>query len=184
MSCRKHGYPWPSLATSPYRSSPPAGLQDCIPYPHIVAVCMYVRAGRPAFARPYVGVHRSTSLMSSSLLLQQCANYLYYIEIFDKWNYYYLMGKLKTTKLFVKKSALMMRLKIKLPSNYSLTNQVCNRIWLWITHKSLYAVKHQPTKSSYFNETGIFLLIKKKNYQLFSGHDPFESLPHSLIFLL
>ena len=34
--------------------------------------CMYVRAGRPAFGRPYVGVHRSTSLMSSSLLLQQC----------------------------------------------------------------------------------------------------------------
>ena len=34
--------------------------------------CMYVRADRPAFARPYVGVHRSTSLMSSSLLLQQC----------------------------------------------------------------------------------------------------------------
>ena len=32
----------------------------------------YVRAGRPAFARPYAGVHRSTSLMSSSLLLQQC----------------------------------------------------------------------------------------------------------------
>ena len=24
--------------------------------------CMYVRADRPAFARPYVGVHRSTSL--------------------------------------------------------------------------------------------------------------------------
>ena len=33
---------------------------------------MYVRAGRPTFARPYVGVQRSTSLMSSSLLLQQC----------------------------------------------------------------------------------------------------------------
>ena len=33
---------------------------------------MYVLAGRPAFARLYVGVHRSTSLMSSSLLLQQC----------------------------------------------------------------------------------------------------------------
>ena len=28
---------------------------------------MYVRAGRPAFALPYVGVHRSTSLMSSDL---------------------------------------------------------------------------------------------------------------------
>ena len=34
--------------------------------------CMYVRAGLPAFARPYAGFHRSTSLMSSSLLLQQC----------------------------------------------------------------------------------------------------------------
>ena len=34
---------------------------------------MYVRAGRPAFARLCVGVHKSTSLMSSSLLLQQCA---------------------------------------------------------------------------------------------------------------
>ena len=35
--------------------------------------CMYVRAGRPAFARPYAGVQRSTSLMSSSLRLQQCS---------------------------------------------------------------------------------------------------------------
>ena len=33
--------------------------------------CMYVRAGRPAFDWPYAGVHRSTSLTSSSLLLQQ-----------------------------------------------------------------------------------------------------------------
>ena len=34
--------------------------------------CMYVRAGRPAFARSYEEFHWSTSLMSSSLLLQQC----------------------------------------------------------------------------------------------------------------
>ena len=34
--------------------------------------CMYVRVGRPAFAWPYAGVHRSTSLMSSFLLFQQC----------------------------------------------------------------------------------------------------------------
>ena len=34
--------------------------------------CIYVRAGRPVFAWPYAGIHRSTSLMSSSLLLQQC----------------------------------------------------------------------------------------------------------------
>ena len=37
---------------------------------------MYVRAGRPAFAQPYMGVHRSTSLMSLFLLLQQCPAYL------------------------------------------------------------------------------------------------------------
>ena len=34
--------------------------------------CMLVWAGRPAFARPREGVHRNTSLMSSSPLLQQC----------------------------------------------------------------------------------------------------------------
>ena len=34
--------------------------------------CIYVQAGGPAFAWPYAGVHRCTSLMRSSLLLQQC----------------------------------------------------------------------------------------------------------------
>ena len=34
--------------------------------------CMNVWAGRPAFDWPYVGVHRSTSITISSLLLQQC----------------------------------------------------------------------------------------------------------------
>ena len=42
---------------------------------------MYVRAGRPAFARPCVGIHKSTSLMSSSLLLQQCPIYIYIYSI-------------------------------------------------------------------------------------------------------
>ena len=49
---------------------------------------MYVRAGRPAFARPCVGIHKSTSLMSSSLLLQQCPAYIYiyiYIYMISKW---------------------------------------------------------------------------------------------------
>ena len=38
--------------------------------------CMQVRAGRPAFAWPYVRVRRSMSLTSSSLLLQQCPSCL------------------------------------------------------------------------------------------------------------
>ena len=43
--------------------------------PHLVSTqscCIYVRVGLPAFARPCEGVHRSTSLMSSSILLQLC----------------------------------------------------------------------------------------------------------------
>ena len=44
MSCRQEGYPQPSLATSPYRSSPLAGLQGYISYPHRAAVCMFEQA--------------------------------------------------------------------------------------------------------------------------------------------
>ena len=176
MSCRQYGYPWPSLATSPYHSSLLAGPQGYIPYPHIAAVCMfelvvllllghmwgvhggtsvmssslllqqywthyhhhhrlvlvarismtlschfsqsfiasgrssglhpvsshrswmYVRAGRSAFAQPCVGVHKSTSLMSSSLLLQQCPACLVFLTwivfvIGGRWPYsWYLVG--------------------------------------------------------------------------------------------
>ena len=38
MSCRQHGYPGPSLATPPFRSSFLAGPQGYILYP---AVCMF-----------------------------------------------------------------------------------------------------------------------------------------------
>ena len=41
MSCRRLGYPWSSLTTSPYRSSLLVGLQGHIPYPHIAAECMF-----------------------------------------------------------------------------------------------------------------------------------------------
>ena len=41
MSCHRHRYPRPSLTTSPFRSSPLAGLQGYIPYPHIAAGCMF-----------------------------------------------------------------------------------------------------------------------------------------------
>ena len=64
LSYHQHGYPWLTLAT-PYRSSLLTGPQGYIPYSHKAT-------GRPAFARPREGVHRRTSLMSSSLFLQQC----------------------------------------------------------------------------------------------------------------
>ena len=58
MSCRQPGYPGPSLASSPYRSSPLAGLQGYIPYPHIVAECMFKLV---ALLLPRRGQHRVTS---------------------------------------------------------------------------------------------------------------------------
>ena len=42
ISCWQHGYPWPSLATPPYRSSPLVGLQDNNLYPHIAVECTFV----------------------------------------------------------------------------------------------------------------------------------------------
>ena len=70
ISCRQDEYPGPSLAhfsLSFIASGRSSGLHPVSSH----SCCMYVLAGRPALARPYVGVHRSTSLMSSSLLLQQ-----------------------------------------------------------------------------------------------------------------
>ena len=58
---------------------------------------MYVLAGRPASARPYVGVHRSTSLMSSSLLLQQCPAYL----VRQTWKVFVMGGRWPCSWCFV-----------------------------------------------------------------------------------
>ena len=57
--------------------SPPFSIAHCFRQvlrttSRIGTELLYVGSGRPAFARPCEGAHRSTSLMSSSLLLQQC----------------------------------------------------------------------------------------------------------------
>ena len=59
--------------------------------------CMYVRVGRPTFAQPYVGVHRSRSLMNSSLLLQLCPACLVRLTwialvMGSKWLYSWCLG--------------------------------------------------------------------------------------------
>ena len=41
MSRYQHAYPWPSLATPPYRPLWPAGVPGYIPYRHIAAVCRF-----------------------------------------------------------------------------------------------------------------------------------------------
>ena len=42
LSCHQHRYPWPSLATPPYRSSLLAGPQGYTRYPHRATVCKFV----------------------------------------------------------------------------------------------------------------------------------------------
>ena len=54
--------------------------------------CRYVFAWRPALVRSYVGVRKRTSLMNSSLLLQQCTACLVCLtwmdlEMWGKWPY-------------------------------------------------------------------------------------------------
>ena len=72
MSCHKHRYPWPSLATSPYRSSPLADLQGYIPYPHTAAECMFVLVVLlfPGHMWGSIGVHHlwARPCLSSSVL--------------------------------------------------------------------------------------------------------------------
>ena len=75
MSHHQHGYPWPSLATPPNRPLLPVGLQDYILYWHRAAVCRFDLVVLLLLVH-VTGVHRSTSLMSSSLLLQQCPSCL------------------------------------------------------------------------------------------------------------
>ena len=59
--------------------------------------CMYVLAGNPALARPYVGVHRNTSLMSSSMLLQQCPACLIHLT----WIFFMIGGRWPNSWCFV-----------------------------------------------------------------------------------
>ena len=73
-SRHQHVYPWFSLATLLYRPLLPASLQG---YIQTQSWCMMVWASRPAFARSCEGVHRSMSLLSSSLLLHHYSAYLF-----------------------------------------------------------------------------------------------------------
>ena len=68
MSCCPHRYPWPSHATFPYRSSPPAGLIDYIPYLRIAAVCMFELVVLLLLGHKWgsIGVHHSWARLCSS----------------------------------------------------------------------------------------------------------------------
>ena len=66
----QNGYPRPSLATPPYRPSLPQIFRATS---RIYTALLYASSSwSPCLSRPFEGVHKSISLMSSSLLLQQC----------------------------------------------------------------------------------------------------------------
>ena len=71
MSCCQHGYLWYSLVTPPHCWSLLAGSQGYIPYLHGAAVCKFELVVLLLLGH-MGGIHMSTSLMSSSLVLQQC----------------------------------------------------------------------------------------------------------------
>ena len=71
MSSYQGGYPWPSLATPSYHPLLPVGLQEYTPYRHRAAVCMFELVALPLLGH-VKGVHKTTSLISSSLLPQHC----------------------------------------------------------------------------------------------------------------
>ena len=80
MLCCQFGSPWPALAIRLYCQSLLAGLQGYTQYQHrTVVYSMQPIAGHPAFACPCEWVHRCMSLISSSLLLQQCPAYLVHL---------------------------------------------------------------------------------------------------------
>ena len=85
----------------------PVSLHSC---------CMYVRAGHPAFAWPYVGVHRSTALMSLSLLLQQCLARLTCIVFVmgGKWPYSWCLVECCHQDLF----NIALNILVQLPSSF------------------------------------------------------------------
>ena len=92
-----------------------SGLHPVSPH----SCCMYVHAGRPAFAWPYAGVHRSTSLMSSSLLLQQCPAYLVRLTCIvfvmgGKWPYSWCLVGCCRQDLF----SIARNILVRLPSSF------------------------------------------------------------------
>ena len=81
MSSHEQGFPWPSLATHPYRPSLPAGPPDYIlcPYGAVVKFWLVVQHVQVLNDQPELinnssceGLHKRTSVRSSFLLLQQC----------------------------------------------------------------------------------------------------------------
>ena len=99
MSRRLRGYPWPSLAISPYHSSPPAGLQDYNPCPHIAAVCKFVLVAPHLHIHEWgsTGVHRlwARPCFSSSVPRVWFVELIYiYIHIYI---YIYVRRRRKTT---------------------------------------------------------------------------------------
>ena len=99
--------------------------------------CMYVRAGRPAFGRPYVGVHRSTSLMSWSLLLRQCPACLVrltWIDLTDKMKRSFFQAAVVCSASILLYGCttwtLTKRLEKKLDGNYTrMLRAVLNKSW-------------------------------------------------------
>ena len=104
---------------------------------------MYVRAGRPAFARPCVGIHKSTSLMSSSLLLQQCPACLV-PDLTDKMKRSFFQAAVTSILLYGCTTWTLTKRLEKLDGNYTrMLRAILNKSWQQhLTRHQLYG--HLP----------------------------------------
>ena len=107
---------------------------------------MYVRAGRPAFAQPYVGVHRSTSLMimifSHTLLYNTQGNGKERETSKEKLNFFLTKEikflfwgfKMMASEPFIPKQKLMIYRKIEVSKWWHKNHLYQSKNW-WFTEK-------------------------------------------------
>ena len=98
---------------------------------------------RPAFARLHVCVHRSKSLMSSSLILQQCPACLVRLTwiVFMMGNYYYILAEISSLHII----PILYNIPLYIAIQYIRTPQ--HSLWFWST--ILYSLKYAYKSNRY-----------------------------------
>ena len=165
MSCRQHGYPWPSHASSPYHSSLLAGFQGYIPYPHIAAVCMFelVVLLLLSHMRGSIGVHHwwvrlcfSTSVLCDTRLTKAWTaidrlSIIWNSDLTDKMKRSFFQAAVLSILLYGCTTwTLTKRLKKKLDGNYTrMLRAILNKSWRQHPQGTNYTATCLPSRKLY-----------------------------------
>ena len=133
MSHHQHGYPWPSLATSPYRPSLPAGPQGCISYLHRAAVCMFELIALPSLS--HVNISSTETDINTRLIKAWTAiNRVLVIwksDLTDKMKRSFFQAAVMSILLYgCTTMTLTKQIKKKLDGNYTrMLRAILNKSW-------------------------------------------------------